>query len=76
MGHRIVVDREYNYRRLEPRPETNELDSFCESQYFELVARGERAPGLRRLFEGGAEAVKERSWLESTHWMDIVDLLH
>ena len=74
-GYEVIVDPVYGYRRLEPVPKDDELSEFYESQYYDLVRRGGRAPDLRRLVGGGEEGERERAWLRGTLYADIGDAL-
>ncbi|MDP4272516.1 MAG: class I SAM-dependent methyltransferase, partial [Bacteroidota bacterium] len=73
--YHIVIDSEYGYRRLEPLPEDGELADFYESQYYDLIRKGGRAPELRRLTAGGQIAEQERTWLKGTLYADIEHIL-
>jgi 2-polyprenyl-3-methyl-5-hydroxy-6-metoxy-1,4-benzoquinol methylase len=73
--YHIVLDSEYGYRRLDPLPEDSELAEFYESQYYDLIRKGGRAPELRRLTSGGKEAAQERAWLQATLYADIEHIL-
>jgi len=69
--HAVIVDPTYGYRRLEPMPSESEFERFYESEYYDLLRRGGRAPELRRLLAGGEEAARERTWLRETLYADI-----
>lgn len=71
----VVVDPTYGYRRLDPVPREAELSAFYESQYYELLRRGGRAPDLRHLLAGGAEAERERTWLRASLYADVLAML-
>ena len=75
MAHRIVVDPEWGYRRLDPLPTGGELDAFYESQYRDLLDAGGRAPDLARLVGGGREADLEREWQIATIHADVLAAL-
>jgi SAM-dependent methyltransferase len=70
--HRIIVDPEWGYRRLDPLPSGGELDAFYESQYRDLLDSGGRAPDLARLVAGGREAEREREWQVATIHGDVL----
>lgn len=70
-GHEVIVDPTYGYRRLEPMPSDAEFERFYESEYYDLLRSGGRAPELRRLLAGGEEAEHERTWLRETLYADI-----
>ena len=72
---RVVVDPEFGYRRLDPLPQTDELEGFYESAYVDLVRSGQRFPELRHLLAKGAEADRERSWLQATLHADVLEAL-
>jgi SAM-dependent methyltransferase len=67
----VKVDPTYGYRRLDPIPSDDELTRFYQSQYYDLLRQGGRAPELRRLLAGGEEAERERAWLRETLYVDI-----
>jgi len=69
--HQVIVDPTYGYRRLEPMPSDSEFERFYESEYYDLLRKGGRAPELRRLLGGGEEAERERAWLRDTLYADI-----
>jgi 2-polyprenyl-3-methyl-5-hydroxy-6-metoxy-1,4-benzoquinol methylase len=75
MAHRIVVDPDWGYRRLDPLPTGGELDAFYESQYRDLLDSGGRAPDLARLVAGGPEADVEREWQAATLHADVLAAL-
>lgn len=52
-------------------PSDSEFERFYQSEYYDLVRKGGRAPELRRLLEGGEEANHERAWLRETLYADI-----
>ncbi len=69
--YRIVQDPVHGYRRLDPIPDENEISRFYQSQYYDLIRKGGRAPELRRLMAGGDEAAGERAWLRAALFSDI-----
>jgi SAM-dependent methyltransferase len=69
--HEVIVDPTYGYRRLEPLPTGSEFERFYQSEYYDLLRKGGRAPDLRRLLAGGEEAERERAWLRETLYTDI-----
>ena len=73
---KIIQDSKSGYRRLEPVPEQEEIKQFYESQYYDLIRKGGRAPELRRLMNGGDEAEQEKTWLRSTLYSDICYVLN
>lgn len=74
--YKISVDPNYNYRRLDPLPSSEELEGFYKDKYYDLVAAGGRAPELNRILKGGKEAEDELAWLAGTLWVDIRDTLN
>lgn len=74
--YRIVQDPVYGYRRLDPIPNEKEIARFYQSQYYDLIRKGGRAPDLRRLMAGGEAAERERAWLRATLYSDIGYVLH
>src|SRR5919106_830176 len=52
-------------------PSDSEFERFYQSEYYDLVRKGGRAPELRRLLAGGEEAERERAWLRETLYADI-----
>jgi SAM-dependent methyltransferase len=75
MPHEVIVDPVHGYRRLEPMPTDSEFERFYESEYYDLLRKGGRAPELRRLMTGGEEAERERAWLRETLYADITAVL-
>jgi SAM-dependent methyltransferase len=75
MPHEVIVDPDHGYRRLEPMPSDSEFERFYESEYYDLLRKGGRAPELRRLMAGGPEAERERAWLRETLYADITAVL-
>jgi len=73
--YEVVQDADYGYRRLDPMPDDKELTRFYESQYYDLIRKGGRAPELRRLMAGGEEGELERRWLHETLYTDILYVL-
>jgi SAM-dependent methyltransferase len=67
----VIVDPTYGYRRLDPLPDDSEFERFYQSEYYDLLRRGGRAPELGRLLAGGEKAEKERAWLRETLFDDI-----
>jgi 2-polyprenyl-3-methyl-5-hydroxy-6-metoxy-1,4-benzoquinol methylase len=72
---RIVQDEIHGYRRLDPIPSEDESARFHQSQYYELVRQGKRAPDVTRLTAEDEAAAAERTWLQSGLYADIVDVL-
>ena len=67
----IIQDPIYGYRRLDPIPSGDDVARFYESQYYDLIRIGGRAPDIRRLMAGGSEAEREREWITATLFTDI-----
>ena len=67
----IIQDPIWGYRRLHPIPKGDELTQFYESQYYDLIRKGGRAPDIRRLMGGGEAASREREWTAATLYADI-----
>ncbi len=74
-GFRVVEDSTYGFRRLDPVPPESDLKEFYESRYYDLLRKGNRAPELRRVMEGGEAAEKELRWLREGLYTDIVNVL-
>ncbi len=71
----IIKDPVYRYKRFDPIPEDEEITQFYESQYYELIKKGNRASELRKLMAGGKDAAREREWLHRSLYTDIAYLL-
>ncbi|MBS4096874.1 MAG: class I SAM-dependent methyltransferase [Sulfuricella sp.] len=71
----VKKDEQFGFFRLDPVPRCDELSSFYQSQYYELIRQGGRAPEIRRRMEGGDEAKQELRWLEQTLFADVADYL-
>ncbi len=69
----VVVDQEWGYRRLDPVPSDSELARFYESEYYDAIRAGGRAPDLRKITAGGDEAEAELTWLRDTLYRDVVE---
>jgi len=74
-GFRVVEDPTYGFRRLDPLPPEGDIVDFYESRYYDLVRKGNRAPELKRLMEGGDPASRELQWLREGLYTDIVNTL-
>ena len=74
-GFRVVEDATYGFRHLDPIPQDAEVSEFYESRYYDLIRKGNRAPELRRLMQGGESASQELRWLKQGLYTDIVDVL-
>ena len=74
-GFQVVEDATFGFRRLDPIPPDAELGEFYESRYYDLVRKGNRAPELRRLMQGGDSASQELRWLKEGLYTDILDIL-
>jgi SAM-dependent methyltransferase len=72
---KVVEDTQYGYRRIDPVPTAQELDSFYKTQYYGLLKAGGRAPELRRVLEGEKSARAELECLVSTLWTEIHETL-
>jgi 2-polyprenyl-3-methyl-5-hydroxy-6-metoxy-1,4-benzoquinol methylase len=75
VGFRVVENKTYGYRHLDPIPHDSEVTDFYQSRYYDLVRKGNRAPELRRLLEGGEAASRELQWLRQGLHTDIVSML-
>ncbi|RLE08389.1 hypothetical protein DRJ00_06390 [Candidatus Aerophobetes bacterium] len=73
--YRIIQDPDYGYRRLDPIPKEREITKFYQSQYYNLVRKGKRAPDVHKLMTDGEEADREHSWLSSSLYSDILAVL-
>ena len=72
--HRVV--RNVNgYYKLSPLPTAGELDDFYKKNYYELIKKGGRAPELMRQMKRGKESLRERKWLQSTLYQDIISVI-
>jgi len=74
-GFKVVEDPIHGFQRLDPVPPETVVSEFYESRYYDLLRKGNRAPELRRLLEGGDAAAKELQWLREGLYTDIVDVL-
>ena len=62
---------DYDAWELNPKPSEEEIGEFYLSKYYELLKAGGRASSLRRRLEGGAEAERERAWLDNGLHADV-----
>lgn len=67
--YKVVVDLEYGYRRLEPLPTAEEVDSFYRDQYYEAVR------ARRGWSSDEKKAGLDAMWVEETLYKDIQILL-
>jgi len=72
---RVVEDRRYGYRRLDPIPQEPWLKEYYESQYYEILRNGKRGMDIHRLLKGGPNGDKERAWFRSTLYADVHSVL-
>lgn len=75
MSIKVRQNEQYGFYQLDPVPETDELSSFYESKYYDLIRQGGRAPEIRRLMETGEDGERERAWLRHTLYADIAHYL-
>jgi SAM-dependent methyltransferase len=75
-GFRVVEDEDYGFRHLDPIPPEAELTKFYEGRYYDLVRKGNRAPELRRIMQGGDPASQELRWLREGLYTDIVGVIN
>jgi 2-polyprenyl-3-methyl-5-hydroxy-6-metoxy-1,4-benzoquinol methylase len=74
-GFRVVQDAVHGFLRLDPIPPEAEVGEFYESRYYDLIRKGNRAPELQRLMQGGDSANQELRWLKEGLYTDIVSTL-
>lgn len=75
VNYEIVVDPEYGYHRLDPVPSGDDLNAFYQSQYYDLIRKGGRAPEIAAFMAGGEKAERERAWLRQTLYGDIAHFM-
>ncbi len=73
--HPMTRDPRHGHLRFDPPPAAEEVEEFYRTRYEALARRGERAPDLRRLRDGGEKADEERAWLRRTLHADVAHLL-
>jgi SAM-dependent methyltransferase len=71
----VSVNARFGFRQLSPLPSGEELKKFYQEEYYDLLKKGRRAPELQRLTRGGAEAQREREWLQRTFYQDVLDAI-
>src|SRR5260221_11934757 len=71
----VSVDSRFGFRQLSPLPSDEQLKTFYQDEYYQLLKQGSRAPELRRLTGGRVEAEEERNWLHQTLYQDVLDAL-
>jgi 2-polyprenyl-3-methyl-5-hydroxy-6-metoxy-1,4-benzoquinol methylase len=69
--YRIKQDPLHGYRQLDPVPSTEVSDRFYQSQYYDLIRKGQRAPDIARLTADSEKAAAEQNWLRSGLYADI-----
>jgi SAM-dependent methyltransferase len=72
---KTIVDSQWGYHRLDPVPTTDDLSEFYQSQYYDLMRQGGRAPDLRRHMAGGEAGAKQLEWLTHSLYSMVVDAL-
>ncbi|MDA8171766.1 MAG: class I SAM-dependent methyltransferase [Nitrospiraceae bacterium] len=72
---KVIKDPVHGYKRLDPIPDESYISDFYQNRYYALIQKGGRAPLLRKLMSGGTVAAKERQWLCSTLYADILAVL-
>lgn len=72
----VIRHPDYGFFHLDPLPPEEEISQFYESRYYDLVRKGNRAPELRRIMEGGETASKELQWLKEGLYTDILAVLN
>src|SRR5688572_13649279 len=70
-----VATSPFGFKHLDPIPSNESIDEFYKTEYYELLRKGGRAPELQRLTKANAEADRERNWLHSTLYDDVLDVL-
>ncbi len=71
----VSVDSRFGFRQLSPLPSDEQLKTFYQDEYYQLLKQGSRAPELRRLTGGRVEAEEERNWLHQTLYQDVLDAI-
>lgn len=61
--------------QLDPVPDSETLEEFYQSRYYDLLRQGGRAPELRKLLDTQRERPAELAWLEATLYQDISDAM-
>jgi SAM-dependent methyltransferase len=74
-GAKVSPDPAYGFYHLDPIPPDSDISDFYESRYYDLVRKGNRAPELRRIMEGGDPASREVRWLRDGLYTDIIAIL-
>ena len=70
-----IIDPIWGHHRLDPVPTGDELSNFYQSQYYDLMRHGGRAPDLRRHMEGGKEQEEQLEWLTRTLYSLVLESL-
>jgi 2-polyprenyl-3-methyl-5-hydroxy-6-metoxy-1,4-benzoquinol methylase len=63
------------FKHLDPIPSNESIGEFYQTEYYELLRKGGRAPELQRLTKANPDAERERLWLHSTLYDDVLDIL-
>jgi 2-polyprenyl-3-methyl-5-hydroxy-6-metoxy-1,4-benzoquinol methylase len=71
----VSVNSRFGFRQLSPLPSDEQLKSFYQDEYYQLLKQGSRAPELGRITRGGFEAEHERAWLHQTLYQDVLDAI-
>lgn len=63
----------YGYIHLHPIPNDENITTFYEKQYYDLIQKGGRAPEIQRLMNNDQQEI---DWLNHTLYRDIADYLN
>lgn len=75
---KIVEDKEFGYRRVDPIPDGKEIDDFYGKKYYKMAKDGTGNPDqiLKLMGTNDKEADKERSWLRNSIYSDILHVIN
>lgn len=72
---RVVKAAGFEYYRLDPIPQAEELSQFYESKYYEQVKSGGIGNSIARIIEGSADSKSEYDWMCATTYADALKML-
>ena len=75
---KIIEDKEFGYRRVDPVPDDKEIDDFYSKKYYKMAKDGTGNPDQILKFMGAddKEAEKERLWLRNSMYSDILHIIN
>ena len=67
----VEIDPIHGFRKLSARPDRDQVETYFRDDYYEAIAKGEKAVDIKRSLEGGKEAERQAQWMADTLYADI-----